>query len=157
MSHVLHAKLLSPATLLKRAISLWETNMCVVKYTNSIDSKSGLGFKSLKILDWSNLLYKSCLIYILSHWNSAFMLFSAVFICMHLFRLCNASVFIEILPCIPSCGNLGPCHRVWAVCLCLRAGDFPPSQRVITVFLRGACNYVQHGPGDSYMFFDKVN
>ncbi len=164
VSHVLHAKLLSPATLLKRSISLCETNMCVVKYTDSIDSKSGLGFKSLTILHWSNLLYESYLIDILTHRNSAFVLFSrSVYLYAFIQPLqknANASVFIlciEILPCIPSCGNLGPCHRVWAVCLCLRAGDFPPSRRVITVFLRGTCNYVQHGPRDSYMFSDKVN
>ncbi len=89
VSHVLHAKLLSPATLLKRFISLCETNMCVVKYTDSIDSKSGLGFKSFTILHWSNLLYESYLIDIWTHRNSAFVLFSAVFICMHLFSLCR--------------------------------------------------------------------
>ncbi len=95
VSHVLHAKLLSPATLLKRFISLCETNMCVVKYTDSIDSKSGLGFKSLRILHWSNLLYESYLIDILTHRNSAFVLFSPQ--CL---SVCIYSAFAEERQCI---------------------------------------------------------
>lgn len=60
--------------------------------------------------------------------------FNKCYIGMHLFMQCtkaptatHTSPFIwciEILQCIPSCGNPGPCQRVWAVCLCLRVLDF---------------------------------